>query len=153
MKVKTESQAEPLTNRIKDSEEVESLDYIWREDGQFVVACAFDGETFKSRTLSEALQKEGVHKASKYVTEDYIPHASDLEKDETLLEDWKRNQGTDGASGHAQSQEKNELSLEEGEHVEELPEDKSFNTIYTVLKKRDGFEVEKFKKEKIRGES
>jgi len=61
------------------------------EDGRWKATCPFDGEEFTGETRTEALTKEGVHRAENHVKSD-DRYGGEQENDGiTIVDTWKRN--------------------------------------------------------------
>lgn len=113
------------------------------ENGVYTITCPFDGEQFKSTYLGTALHEEGVYRSRNFVTDKHIPHESDLEKSETLVEDWSRSDGEPVDDSEV-------FGLDQ---VDNLPEGKEFRTVYLVDSSTETSRCEKFKQEKTSSEA
>lgn len=67
-------------DNIKENEETE----------KYRVTCCYCGETFESKFLEKALNREGVHRSKEHVTKESITMSKgERDKDLSLLDTWK----------------------------------------------------------------
>ena len=61
------------------------------EDGSWKAICPYDGEEFYGDTRSEALTKEGAHRAEKYIDSSEHIERQEESDGESIVDAWKKN--------------------------------------------------------------